>query len=321
MSTSIYMHKNMKMKPSMIDRLKSVALGTVLVLFTLSGIASAQDDAISVTPTYLLFADTAAGAQSDAATITLTNSGYAGGVAVGSVVLGGPHSADFNLGIDNCSAQLLAENASCALQVNFVPGSSGIKGALVTIPYGTGDGNLSVYLTNEEGTEHEVQRRLSPVMYDLNIPEEMNAGSAYAIDWTAMGYHSGYETIAVMFDCTGIAAGECGASYSSPGKFHQSAFLSPAQITEGDWTYSGETVQNFRYDYAFNVDAKRSDGEDWSAAGTPIVIRFYIYSDDDNAAGKPSLSLIIPGNLSNDYYDTSGRKIQKIICPSGGCTP
>lgn len=158
-------------------------------------------------------------------------------------------------------------------------------------------------------------------MYDLNIPEEMNASSAYDIDWTAMGYHSGYQTIAVMFDCTGIAEGECGASYGSPGRFHQSAFLAPAQITEGDWTYSGETVQNFRYDYTFNVDAQRPNGEDWSATGTAIVIRFYVKSDEDSTAEKPSLSLIIPGNLSNDYYDTSGRKIQKIICPSGGCTP
>lgn len=320
MNTSIY--KDIKMKISMIGRVKNMAWGMALALLSMSGTATAQDEAVNVSPAYVLFPDTTTGVQSDAATITLTNNGYPGGMTVGSIILDGPHSADFNLSSDNCSAQLLAENVSCALQVNFAPRSSGIKGAMVAIPYGTGDDrNLSVYLTNQEGTEHEVQRRLSPVMYDLNIPEEMNASSVYDIDWTAMGYHSGYTSIVVMFDCTGIAAGECGASYGSPGRFHESTFLSPARITQGDWTYNGETLQNFRYDYTFNVDATRPNGEDQDAVGTAIVIRFYIKSDEDATTGKSSLSLIIPGNLSNDYYDTSGRKIQKIICPSGGCTP
>lgn len=157
-------------------------------------------------------------------------------------------------------------------------------------------------------------------MYDLNIPEEMNASHAYAIDWTVMGYDSGYKTIAVMFDCTGIGE-ECGGNYTDTEKFHESEFLTPVQITESDWTYNGERAQNFRYDYSFNVNATRPNGEAWSPNGTPVVIRFYISSDKDVSAGKKTLSLIIPGNLSNEYYDTSGRKVQKIICPSSGCTP
>jgi len=307
-------HRDKKMKNFMIGRVKNTMLGIVLTLFSIVSIASAQDDAVSVSRTYVLFPDINTSTQSDVATITLTNSGYSGGMNVGSITIDGAHNANFNLSSDYCSDQLLAENEFCTLQVNFAPKSNGDKGAWVTIPYGTDDGNLSVYLTNYEDTEHEVQRRLSPVMYDLNIPEEMYASSSNDINWTAMGYHSKYETFAVMFDCTGIAAGECGSNYSE--NFHESGYLSPSQITEGDWTYQGERVKNFQYDYAFNVDATRPNGEAWNTTGTPIVIRFYIKSEDDRAAGKKSISLIIPGNLSDDYYDTSGRKIQKIIYPS-----
>ena len=318
-------YKDMKMKISMIDRLTSAVLGVALALFAISSTATAQDDSISITPTYLHFADPENGQQSTPATITLTNNKYDDGVSVGTIALNGPHDFNFNLSSDNCSARSLALNSSCELQVTFVPasagGSAGIS-AWVSIPYVNdgNDGNLSVYLSNQEDTEHEVQRRLSPVMVDLNIPEEMNAGTSYALDWTAMGYHSGYKTVAVMFDCTDIAEGECGGNYNDPENFHESELLTPVPITESEWTYSGERAQNFRYDYAFDVNATRPNGGDWNASGTPIVIRFYISSDEDISAGKDTFSLIIPGNLSADYYDTSGRKIQKIICPSGGCS-
>ena len=319
MNTSSY--KDMKMKISMIGRLKNMVWGVSLALFAISSTASAQDDSISVTPTYLHFADPENGQQSTTATITLTNSG--GNVAIGTIALDGPHDFNFDLSNDGCSDESLAENSFCTLEVTFVPASTvesaGIS-AWVSVPYGN-DGNLSVYLSNQEDTEHEVQRRLPPVMVDLSIPEEMNAGTSYNLDWTAMGYHSGYKTVAVMFDCTEIAAGEeCGGDYNDSEKFHESELLTPIQTTEGDWTYSGERAKNFRYDYTFDVNATSPNGGDWNASGTPIVIRFYISSDDDISAGKKSLSLIIPGNLSDDYHDTSGRKIQKIICPSGGCT-
>lgn len=322
MNSYTYIDKDMKMKAPMIVRFKKMVLATALALLSMGGTASAQDEAVSVSPTYVLFPDTTTGEQSDAATITLTNSGYPSGMTVGTITLGGPHSADFNLSVDNCSAQVVVENTSCTLQANFVPRSSGIKSALVTIPYGDGDGNLSVYLTNEEGAAHEAQRRLSPVMYDINIPEELNATTSYDLNWTAMGYHSDYKMLLVMFDCTGIAAGLCGAGYGSSEKFHESVFLSPSLITPGSWSYNGEVTQNFQYIHPYTIPATRPiDGSPWPAEGTPIVIRLYVKSSEDITAGKSSLSLIIPGNLTNNYYDTSGRKIQKIICPSGGCTP
>ncbi len=155
-------------------------------------------------------------------------------------------------------------------------------------------------------------------MYGLNIPEEMNASTSYNISWTAMGYHSGYEVLVAMFDCTDEEAGECGANYDD--RFDDSDFISSSQVTLGNWNYNGESIQNYRYNFTFNFDATRPGGSAWDPQGTPIVLRFYVKSTDDSEAGKENLSLLIPGNLSNDYYDTSGRKIQKIICPSSGCT-
>lgn len=292
----------------------------VLLVFIGSAVF-AQDTSMGVSPTYIFFADETPGVQSEAVTITLTNKTNAAGMVVGTVTMGGPNSADFNLSSDNCSGQSLAENTSCTLQVKFAPRTNGVRSALVTIPYGSSGTKLSVFLSNHEDTRHEAQRRLPPMVYDLNIPEEMNASSSYNLDWTAMGYHSGYQVVVAMFDCTNEQAGTCGASYDSPTRFYESTLLSPTQVNDGEWFYNGENIQNFHYNFTFNIDAKRPDGSDWDAAGTPIVIRFYVKSTEDSEAEKQGLSLLIPGNLSNDYYDTSGRKIQKTICPASGCTP
>ena len=44
--------------------------------------------------------------------------------------------------------------------------------------------------------------------------------------------------------------------------------------------------------------------------GSEAVVRFYVKSLDDKAAGENSLSLVVPANLANAYYDTQGRRIQ-----------
>ncbi len=43
------------------------------------------------------------------------------------------------------------------------------------------------------------------------------------------------------------------------------------------------------------------------------MIRFYSKDRADADAGKGSLSLLIPGNLSVTYYDREGRRLQKLI--------
>lgn len=301
--------------------LKDVMIGVIMILSIFVTSAVAHDAAISVNPTYVFYNDEALGDQSDPLKITLTNEAYGSGVNIASITLTGPNFGDFLISNDGCSGQTLtAIGDTCDIYVKFAPQTSGLKNALITIPYGASDQKLSVYLSNKEDTAHEVKRRLAPVIYDLNISEEMNAGSTYNLNWTTMGYHVGYETMIVIFDCTGKDPGTCGASYESSEKFYESNILIPAEITSGDWTYNGERTQNFYYTHSYSIPQAREDTTAWATEGTPIVIRFYVKSTEDEDAGKPSLSLIIPGNLSNDYYDTSGRKIQKIICPSVGCT-
>ena len=65
-----------------------------------------------------------------------------------------------------------------------------------------------------------------------------------------------------------------------------------------------------KYHYSFDFTPHDID---FQSGDTPIVIRFYYVDSKDIVAGQGSISLIIPGNLSENYYDTSGRKIQKII--------
>ncbi len=289
-----------------------------LILF--GSLLFAQDSNISVEPTFVVFEDIDSGSESELITITLENSGFVSGVTIGTITIDESQSSHFNISTDNCSGISLNNDSSCSLQVKFTPQSDGIKSSVVYIPYGESSAILSVFLSNHEDTKHEVTRRLSPVIYELDIPEEMDVGNPYLLTWKGVGYHDSYDTRIVMFDCTDVVSGTCGSSYSNAEKFYESSSLSPI-ITEGDWSYSGQKSKNFTYAELFNVPFFRANSFPWAAEGTPIVIRFYVLSDEDSDSGKSSLSLIIPGGLSNDYYDTSGRKIQKIICPDGGCTP
>ena len=52
-------------------------------------------------------------------------------------------------------------------------------------------------------------------------------------------------------------------------------------------------------------------------------VKFYYKSSDDNAAGKTSISLMVPGNVTSNFYESTGagRRILKAICPATGCTP
>ena len=311
--------KDKKMNESYMNSIyKVMVVGMTLGAIFISTIVSAQDTAVSVSPVYVTFKNIETATSSNIVTVTLTNKSYGANMPVGSVSLSGPHSSSFSIQTDGCSSQSLADGSSCDMQVKFTPLSDGKKNAFISIPYAT-DGNLSVFLSNSENTAHAVQRRLPPVMQSLSISEEMNASTSYDMSWTAMGYHSGYQTLMVMFDCTNVVQGECGASYNSAEKFYETTFISPQNVTDGTWSYNGEIAQNFQYVHTYSIPATRADSSAWDINGTPVVIRFYVNSTEDIEAGKLSLSMIIPGKLSNNYYDTSGRKVQKLICPVGGC--
>lgn len=280
----------------------------------------AQDIEIAVNPTYIFFADQTPGSQSNAATISLKNVAYVSGVNVGSISKIGLNADDFLLSADDCSGQTLSNvDDTCNLQVRFAPQSSGVKAALIHIPYGSSDAELSVYLSNREDVRHEVERRMTPVIYALSVPEQMEATQSYDLNWTTLGYHSDYKTRVVMFDCTGIADFDCGAEYGTSNMFYDSGALTPLSEEASDWTYSSERASNYLYGQSLNIAEYRPGDQEWGPSGTSVVIRFYVISESDSLLGKPSLSMIIPGGLASDYYDTSGRKLRVTVCPSGGC--
>jgi hypothetical protein len=46
-----------------------------------------------------------------------------------------------------------------------------------------------------------------------------------------------------------------------------------------------------------------------------VVVRFYRKNEVDIPRNNSSMSLLIPGKLSDVYYDTAGRRIVKKIVP------
>jgi hypothetical protein len=187
----------------------------------------------------------------------------------------------------------------------------------VDIPYtiNSTTKHLAVFMTNKEDTPHEIKRRMQPVMDNVGIDQNMSTGTQHTLAWSVVGYHDGYKVKIAMFNCEGTTAGECGNNYNDGTRFYESAFLTPDSVTSSSWEYKGEEAKTFNFSHDFTVP-----DENWDAGGTTVVFRFYIISTQDEEADKPSISLIVPGNLDADYYyDTSGRKLKRTFCPSGGC--
>ncbi len=170
--------------------------------------------------------------------------------------------------------------------------------------------------TTDESIQVEASRRMPPMIASLSIAEQMNATQTYTLEWKAIGYDEGYITHIALFDCTGIAAGNCGNSYVD--NFFTAEV--PAVLVENSpWEYRGERANYFSYTTSFTVPATREGETNWASGGTPIVVRFYESTLKDEKAGKSATSLLVPGNVTAFYYDATGRRISKTICPSGGC--
>jgi hypothetical protein len=279
----------------------------------------AESSNISVDPATILFEGTKVGESSRSETVTLKSLDTATAISVGALSLQG-NGNDFTLSADNCSNTTLdTSTPDCTLTLQFTPQTGGVRAGWVDIPYtisGTTD-HLALFMTNKEDTSHEIRRRLQPAMDDVNITQNMEANATYTMTWSVLGYHDDYKVKVAMFDCNGTAAGECGNTYGDTTMFYESNFLTADSQTSSSWEYKGEEAKTFNFSHTFTVPDKN-----WDANGTTAVIRFYIISTQDIEADKPSISLIIPGNLDADYYyDTSGRKLKRIFCPSGGCTP
>ena len=164
---------------------------------------------------------------------------------------------------------------------------------------------ISTVNTFAESLEEESARRLPPVLYELNMPEYFIGGEPVTIEWSILGYHSDYKSTVAFFDCDGVSS--CGGNYGT--NFESSGYLESDSDEEGTWNYSGNFSRIFHYSYAFDpihvVEPKE------------IVIRFYRVNAADYLNGKSGLSLLVPGNISARYYDTSGRRIVRTILPAG----
>lgn len=296
-----------------------LAMGLMLLISATPAFAvdAVQDPDISVTPVVIQFPITTLGTSSTPALFTITNHS-ASALSLGTLSLSGVNPTEFTLGTTDCSASLGAL-ASCTVAVSFSPSSGtagkGTKSAALLIPYGSGK-SLTAFLTNGTSPAVEAQRRMPAVLADVSIPETMTGGIAYPLTWTLEGYDDAYTSIAVLFDCTGAAAGTCGNTYSDTTKFAESAPFTQTVGTRGKVSYSGVVTKQFAFSWSYTIPANRTwaGGAPWGASpGTNIVVRFYQISDVDAARNNTNVSLLIPGNQAARYYDTAGRRILKSV--------
>ena len=266
---------------------------------------SEADTDLSVTPSTRLFGveELTNCASSTPVLFTVKNSS-AGSRTLGALHLDGPSPDQFALGPDNCSGQALASGSSCTVQVKLCPTSVGSKAARLLIPSNDPETPvLMAFLHNYESKGEEARRRLPPVLFTLSVPEEMTEGVTYTLSWSLLGYGESYLSNLVFFNCDGITDGSCGGSYGN--HFDESGDLAPESSEPGEWTYSGVRSTKFNYTHSFTAPLVSQD--------TSIVIRLYSKHQADDQAGKESLSLLIPGNLSLHYYDSEGRRLLKVI--------
>ncbi len=272
---------------------------------------AAPDADIHVDPVYRAFAQTALQGESATQRFTVTNSG-AVAQTTATVSLGGMHAGDFAIAVNGCDNVVLgASGGSCDIDVKFTPTRRGTRSARIDIPFTDGR-RLSAFVTNAESGDIEAQRRLPPVLVGLTAPEQMEAGQSHTLTWTLLGYHGDYMTNVVFFDCTGISDGSCGDSYGT--HFAESGLVTSTASRPSDWTYGGVRGTEYDYSYTFTPSAATF------TVDTDIVVRFYRKNMMDVQAGKGSLSLVVPGTLSANYYDNEGRRLLKVICTTSGCT-
>lgn len=283
----------------------------------LEALDSSQDRDITVDPAIHYYPVTTLGTDSAPALFTVTNTNAGQTRDVISISLDGPPGEDqFVLAADTCSGSVLAANGgSCNFSVRFHPTGRGSKWANIRIS--TNDAEtptLTAFVANFEDTSSEAMRRMPPVLASLNIQDTMVPGQTYLLTWSIEGYHTGYSSYMVLFDCTGVAA-DCGANYSDTTRLAESDSVNPVSFTTGNWHFNGVDDQRFDYGWTFQVPEKRNDGSDWASGGTDVVARFYVKDDIDQERDRRSVSLVIPGNLAGQYYDTAGRRIVVRIVP------
>ncbi len=299
-----------------INRLKGPVKSMVFLFFGLLMPSVYASSGLNISPYAYLFGNTDLNSATLAKRFTIKNTGSRT-LNIQASSLAGANQDHFIITLDNCSAQALVLDASCDIHVSFKPKSIGSKSAVLSVTTDDPDNpKVNVFLRNHEADEEESERRLPPVLNSFSI--EDSAGQAtgnmlpntqYTFKWSILGYHKSYTSLVVMFDCTGIADNtSCGNSFSDDNRILSSGSVFPNTSTNGNWFHGNIQSKVFNYSYTFTTPN--------TASSTPIVIRFYRKNNKDLAAGNGSLSLIIPGNQAENYYDTTGRRIKGTIVPS-----
>ncbi len=288
--------------------LKSVYCLAAALALTMPAHAQ-QDESISIYPVQTYFPQVYLGASSAAATVTISNEEEYDSLTLGTVQFSGNDSDQFTLVDDNCSEEILIANTSCTVEVSFSPTTFGSKTLNLSVPT---DSSLTplinAFFSNDEDSRHQVERRLPPVIYSLDIPETLQADTQYTLQWSLLGYHETYFSTIALFDCSDKEEGSCGESWGD--NFAYASNLSPnSSEIQGDWVFNGQAAKEMHYSYTLTPSEKKAfaDGD------TPIVVRFYQKSPMDKNANESSLSLLVPGGLTASYYDSEGRRISKTI--------
>lgn len=287
-------------------QLRIVLLGLGVAGFGSTAIANDPD--LSVYPVAVHFGGVTLGSTSPSRSVTITNAHASQNLTLGTAALSGTYAGHFSIAADNCASSTLPPGGTCDIQVQFSPRRNGSLTAMLVVPTSdTETPELVAFLSNDEDTRTQSSRRLPPTLNSINIPEVMEADVPYTLEWSLIGYHDNYYSSIALFDCSAAAAGQCGANFSS--NFAESGLLQPTSITEASVTFRGVAakVANFSYQFTPSAEASFAPGD------TDIVIRFYRKSAMDAAANASSLSLLVPGALTDRYYDSEGRRILKTV--------
>ncbi len=229
----------------------------------------------------------------------------------------GNDASQFVISNDTCTGQALAADATCTLSASFQPTNIGSKSAMLTVTTDDPDNaTANIFLRNHEADKEESERRLPPVLNSFSIEDSagqvvtsMQSNTTYTINWSILGYHEDYNSIVALFNCTGIAdETSCGNSFGDSNRFEDSGIIAKdVPATNGIWFHGDVQSKIFTFSYTFTTPVV--------GVSTPIVIRFYRKNSKDQQVGNGSLSLIIPGNHADAYYDTTGRRVKNTIVP------
>ncbi|CAA6823736.1 MAG: Unknown protein [uncultured Thiotrichaceae bacterium] len=273
------------------------------------------ESGLDIWPYAYLYGNVDLNTQTTAKSFSVKNTGSRA-LTITTVGTTGNDASEFVINNDGCSGQTLAADTDCTISASFQPTSIGSKSALIKVSTNDPDNaSASIFVRNHEADEEESERRLPPVLNAFEILDSssqpvtsMQSNTEYTVEWSILGYHEDYISSVVMFNCTGIADNTtCGANFTDSTRFLSSGQVNRYQSVNGLWQHQGIQSKVNQYRYTFTTPTV--------ANSTPIVIRFYRLNSKDLQAGNGGLSLIIPGNHADDYYDTTGRRVKSTITP------